>query len=47
MVRQLDSDSFPRGAVDGVIDGSFVELKWGAAHAIRRGGETLSLNELP
>ena len=34
MVRQLDGDSLPAGAVDSVVDGGFVELEGGAADAV-------------
>lgn len=47
MVRQLDSYSSPHGAVDRVIDGSFMELKWGAANAIRWGRKAVCLDKLP
>lgn len=47
MVRQLNGDSLPARAVDSIVDGGFMELEWGTANAVRRGGKALSLNELP
>lgn len=34
MVRQLDGDSLPAGAVDSIVDGGFMELEGGAANAV-------------
>lgn len=34
VVRQLDGDSGPRGAVDWTVDGGLMELEGGAAHVV-------------
>lgn len=34
MVRQLDRDPLPAGAVDSIVDGGFMELEGGAADAV-------------
>lgn len=34
MVRQLNGDSLPAGAVDSIVDGGFMELEGGAANAV-------------
>lgn len=47
MVRQLDGDSLPAGAVDSIVDGGFMELEGGAADAVWRGRKALGLNKLP
>lgn len=47
MVRQLDGDSLPAGAVDSIVDGGFMELEGGTANAVWRGRKALGLNELP
>lgn len=47
MIRQLDGDSLPAGAVDSIVDGGFVELEGGAANAVWRGRKALGLNKLP
>lgn len=47
MIRQLDGDSLPAGAVDSIVDGGFMELEGGAANAVWRGRKALGLNELP
>lgn len=47
MVGQLDGDPLPARAVDGIVDGGFMELEWGAADAVRGGRQALGLDELP
>lgn len=47
VVGQLDGDPLPARAVDGIVDGGFMELEWGAADAVRGGRQALGLDELP
>lgn len=47
VVRELQCDPAPGGAVDSAVDGGLVELERRAAHIVHRGGEALLLNLLP
>lgn len=47
VVRQLDRDSGPGGAVNRTVVGGFVELEGGAANVVHRWRKTFWLDQLP
>lgn len=47
MIRQLDGDSLPAGAVDSIVDGGFMELEGGSSRCCLKRRKALALNELP